>query len=122
MKPNQLQLANRQQSQRLKDLGFDIECREMYNPIGMLLPKNLIPKNGLKGSISAPAVALALIWCRNNHNLHGFVHPVSNTYTYEIKTNRGEYVNSTNRTYNKCYDKTEIALLDEILTILEQKL
>ncbi|MCL2596236.1 MAG: hypothetical protein FWD66_00945 [Paludibacter sp.] len=129
MTNKQLQLCSYEQSKRLKALGFDWKCDWFYNLDRIKIPEKIsLNWNGncySVGKTSAPTVALALKWCRDEKGIFNCVYfdltsfrkgYYGSFYLFADKTSihRTETISS--------YELVESALLDEILTLLENKL
>jgi hypothetical protein len=137
MKEKQLQIVTFEQARRLKKLDFDWECAQCY---GLNAPdagvyKELFTEQeslnyndteqfpmmtiALFGySLSAPTVALAFKWIRDEKKLFGYTgNAVKGIFGYSFY-NRHEVIESEIE-YNT-YEAAESALLDELLTILEK--
>jgi hypothetical protein len=136
MNTKQLQLVTFEQAKRLKQLGFDWNVGYFYNPASKQLKPNFIIRaeegefltadyflvdnnyDRKHPKISAPSVALALKWMRDEK---GFDYSITNERLYN------EYGYSllngtTGRLHIKGgYEAAENALLDELLTILEEE-
>jgi hypothetical protein len=134
-KDDMLQLVTSEQAKKLAKLGFSLQVDYYFRP------HNDTPFhsdrrhdfNECSSDIgdyqySAPTIALAMVWLREKLDIHGYVdrnpsgwyYVVSDWYekgtiTYKIQSNKNcidEY---------ESYDTAEIALLDEILKLMEQK-
>jgi hypothetical protein len=128
MNTKQLQLVTYEQAQRLKKLGFNIEVpvQDVYaedrHNVFVDCETGWVNWNAKKGYISAPTVALALKWIRDEKNIVCHV-------TTQMKHFRLEYrflyrlnyaqVKSKSSYYDN--DAAENALLDELLTVLERE-
>jgi len=129
----ELQLVSFKQAQRLKELGFDFETTHFYieseeennvYPFWRSIEsygRNIYNWNNKEDLISAPTVALALKWFRD-------VKGIVNCIKREIVENDGtiEYLGQfknmylTDYTYDT-YEAAEKALLDELLTLIENE-
>jgi hypothetical protein len=120
---NQLQLVTYEQATMLKKLGFDIETYKYYcdkYPIhGITLNDayHFGNWNESDKNFSAPTVALALKWFRDEKDIE---------YSIEYGANYFWHIHNISHE-NTCdvgletYDEAESALLDELLTILEKQ-
>ncbi|MDR3132997.1 MAG: hypothetical protein LBU42_03115 [Prevotellaceae bacterium] len=134
MNTKQLQLVTFEQAVRLKKLGFDWETTESYDAfLQTLQPLNPFPRNfndkvyTVNGHAlaSAPTVALALEWVRENWLLADWL-DFSGEYDED-----GEPRFYSNYLFGKEPRKTskkamprksiESALLDELLNVLEKE-
>jgi hypothetical protein len=127
-----LQLVTFEQAKRLKALGFDWGIYHCYDIDGELGGGGVCNKNTVRGEyelFSAPTVALALKWMRDEKGFFGYVSysPAWNQYDYqgfmwhidsEIKC-KCEQANLYELT--DTYEEAEHTLLDEILTLLEEE-
>ena len=122
MDNKQLKMVTFKQAKFLKDLGFDWECRIMYDCDGILQYESVF-SNWNKGSnfFSAPTVALTLKWFRD---VKKTVCTVDFNY-YQNSVYKTEYYasiglnNNDHHWYSENYDTyedAESALLDELLT------
>jgi len=126
-----LNLCSFEQAQRLKKAGFDWDVTDFYveNPNDFMLVKPVLTKikwdelDTTNIYHSAPTVALALKWFRDEKGIRGFVLQ-TNRANYKIFADYDNGVNSGNYNlgYNfyNTYEAAESALLDELLTILEE--
>jgi hypothetical protein len=146
MNDKELQLVTFEQAKRLKSAGFDWHTNHFYGYLGYdyCLADNYQDWNSRKWDfderISAPAVALALQWMRNVKNIHyevgvnqycyepslGSPFNARYDYRYTFKAYKdGEKVASRGNAFQiqdapyKSHESAEIALLNELLTILE---
>ena len=137
MYKDRLQLVTFEQAKRLKVLDFDWETSVAYyddpNAIksglayavrygGYVSIKNLLMNvNGMSNlHCSAPTVTLALKWIREEKGIKCCVEFYGNDrYTYVIHTETGTRIFTLKRFFT--YESAESALLDELLTILEQE-
>jgi hypothetical protein len=126
MDTKQLQLVTQRQAQRLKAAGFDWDCGYHYRGENRL--KDYPPlsnKELAENSFSAPTVALALEWVRENWLLADWL-DFSGEYDED-----GEPLFYRNYLFGKELRKTskkamprksiESALLDELLNVLEKE-
>jgi hypothetical protein len=126
METKQLQLVTFEQAKRLKELGFDWETtyyyRKWYGDY-QLREDHSSNFNGWEETVdpkeklmSAPTVALALKWFRDEKGFDYSIIkgrlPFEYSYTF-LNGARG-------RLHFKSYETTERALLDELLNILEE--
>jgi hypothetical protein len=136
MNTKQLQLVTFEQAKILKALGFNWNVGYFYNATSKQLKPNFIGATQ-KGEflttdnflvdnnysrkfpkISAPSVALALKWMRDEK---GFDYSITkgrryNEYGYSLLNG------TTGRLHiNGDYEAAELALLDELLTVLEKE-
>jgi len=129
MENNQLQLVTFEQTKRLKELGFNWRVYSCYAKSGDIYPYapdapyDFNSRPELDVLISAPTVQLALKWLRENeeHHIVGTVEydEFSDGYSYKIvrifdisKYSDNEYAT---------YEAAESALLDELLTFIENQ-
>jgi hypothetical protein len=135
METKELRLVTHEQAERLKRLGFDWETRDMYwgngdfgNNIG-LFNHNQEGAYDDEGVVSAPAVALALKWIRDEKEIRCGIDVRASFEGGRINIfycgKFAQYVSyglawtETNR--KDSYPKAESALLDELLTVLEKE-
>jgi len=123
----QLQLVTFEQAKRLRNSGFDWELCEAYNCNGRIFKTTeKINHNWFDGDYSdcsAPTVALALKWCRDEKNISGFCQEYYHGWCYEIYSignDRISICGNDLRIFFNTYELAESVLLDEILTILEK--
>lgn len=129
MNNNQLQLVTFEQAKRLKQAGFDWPTNHWYNDpvskeaIGKDFDSNfnIFIREGW--DMSVPTVALALKWIRDIKDLDSGIEPIfdpwSSCMCYRIhivlpsgnKETKGAFYD---------FDEAEIALLDELLTLIER--
>ena len=127
MDKQQLQLVTYEQAKRLKKLGFDWYTQWYYNISGAINGYNQLDgKNFNSGilfrymdTVSAPTVALALKWmrdiCKRHASIYMVMHALSDNVYWAFDYRRmqhGDYCT---------YEAAELALLDELLTILEKE-
>jgi len=135
MNEKQLQLCSFEQSKRLKQLGFDYPCFEFYYEDGELghhfdgncdayFPDNFNKEDtgcylGDLEIFSAPPVALALKWFRDEKNIYSWIE------THFYAGNKIKYrgfigvgINEMTNIFDT-YESAESVLLDELLEILE---
>ena len=96
MNNTELQLVSYEQAVRLKELGFDYKCIEIC--------------------FTTPTVALALKWMRDVKGMKGFV-------SYDVRSRLWFYsIAYTDLAPSfETYELAESALLDELLTLLENE-
>ena len=125
MKDNKLQIVNFEQAQRLKAAGFgwthkESGCKWYYvEPNGNVMTMDLPFTDK---SIAAPAVALALKWMRDVHNLFGDArigNEPRGLFFFDVWNKNGEFLRGGNLDYNT-YETAESALLDELLNVLDK--
>jgi len=140
----ELQLVNFEQAKRLKSAGFDWAVPSFYfineksEINGTLIIKEKYQLKGyenwkgwyywdatLNCRVSAPTVAIALKWIRDVKIIHGYIDRAASGWYFEIdKANNGasllkDFLDKFD--YFDTYEAAEIALLDEILTLIENK-
>jgi hypothetical protein len=126
MNTKQLQLVNFEQAKRLKALGFDWETQEYYHPNGEILDLLFYSKNG---GIKAPTVALVLKWIRDEKGYDCMVHRsyadntkyLGEVYKFDANDVERAYIQSVRIKQQNTYEAAESALLDELLTIMEEE-
>jgi hypothetical protein len=125
---NVLQLVSFSQAKRLKELGFDFELYAFYYCCGTL-EVNITKRNNndpfysIDSDIySAPTVALALKWFRDVKGLIGLITSVCSKgkLSHYVPFIIGKEVNLPLFEKNN-YELAEKMLLDDLLTILENK-
>ncbi|MDR1223264.1 MAG: hypothetical protein LBL07_10385 [Tannerella sp.] len=133
MSTKQLPLVTYGQAKRLKELGFDWECISRYSfkklknnqERVMIAHPNIVDWNTRSDMygwnfISAPAVAQALKWIRDEK---GIICGIDRYASYEHTC--GWWLDNRNiKRYADAfitYEGSESALLDKLLTILEKK-
>jgi hypothetical protein len=121
MNKNQLPPVTFEQAKRLKELGFDWETRHYYfdedeENRELEYGDEFDYNHGIYGyeTTSAPTVALALKWMRDEINMHKIVTAHTGCFSTE------SYYMANGKEFDD-YDAAESALLDELLTILEDK-
>jgi len=132
---NQLQICSFEQAKRLKELGFDWECNSYFELDGSLINhqdywdyngEEYYQWSGDIGVTSAPTVALALQFIRNNKNVFSCVDFAVanfrkgyywNYFSFENK----DICDKTDDLFGS-YELAESALLNKLLTILEKQL
>ena len=125
----QLQYVNRQQAERLANLGFDWELYSFYrNETEVIVgeTKRNFNAQEWRDWISAPTVAHALKWCRDVKGIRCAVNyetwwstrdnKEKSYYTITIKE-----VGSKSCGYYEIYEEAENALLDRVIIFLEEK-
>jgi len=122
----ELQLCSFEQAQRLKKAGFDWEVGECYFEYDKRLGTGYKATNhnfqdSRCRSVSAPTVALALKWIRDEK---GIVNCIKRDFEYsEIPVYLGQFKDMYITDYGyDTYEEAESALLDELLNILEKSL
>ena len=135
----ELQIVNLEQAKRLKQAGFDWDCFDAFRLVDNEFGKanELVPYQGsnkLSDYASAPTVALALKWIRENYkklNLYFYIYAEKEHYGYfinkgvedyysEMKKNQdGEFESNKDGRF-KTYDTAESILLDKLLTLIEK--
>jgi hypothetical protein len=124
MNTKQLQLVTYEQAKRLKGLGFDWELTKAYN-FDKRLFSTAKPYNHNSGTdeyrdYSAPTVALALKWTRDEK---GITCGIERYASY--KHTRGWWIDNRNIEHYAdvfaVYEAAESALLDKLLDILEKE-
>jgi len=118
----QLQLVTYEQAKRLKALGFDWTVYEYYREETKewTYPDFSGYDNSAVNDISAPAVALALKWIRDEKKIKCCVEFYGkDEYTYNIYTKTGARIFTHMRVDD--HSIADSALLDELLTLLEEK-
>jgi hypothetical protein len=140
MNTKQLPLVTYEQAKRLKALGFDLETQSYYSTFNT--EKETLENAGFIGKwntgpgshkmTTAPTVALALKWIRDEKDMYNsvnFFDVITPEYMglYQVNhvTNVGSkrlYPRTTCETQPvNTYEAAESALLDELLTILEEE-
>jgi hypothetical protein len=121
MNNKELQLVTFEQAKKLKELGFDWKSTKAYNFNKRLFstvePYNHNSESDEYPDYSAPSIALALKWIRDEKALD-----------YRIQFNKGgsasycRNITSLHRQWAyACYEAAESTLLDELLSILEEE-
>jgi hypothetical protein len=120
----QLQIVSFEQAERLKKAGFDWKTEHVYIPdsASEIYERGCICPEYKK--IPLPTVAIALKWFRDIKKIANSVYQLP-----LIGQKSKEYKYSFNKTYGcihpekgfSTYEAAEIALLDELLTILENE-
>jgi len=121
MYDKQLQICSYEQAVALKRAGFDWDCFHAYRLVDNELGKAgcLVDYQGGNTSPEyaiAPPVSLALKWCRD---VKGFDYSIIEgrlpfEYSYNLLNGKRAVL------HIKGYEEAESALLDEILTLIEQ--
>ena len=120
----QLQLVTLEQAKKLKELGFDWECIYLYDESGKRC--SVITKenhNDLPIFFSAPEIALALKWFRDER---GMRYNIEFHNDLEFRNEEHYEYNYWEDTYNNCkckwcktYEAAESALLDALIEYAE---
>lgn len=146
MKNKQLQIVSFDQAKRLKEAGFNVECFERWkydrfngevsvgfsdtNPVLRMRDWNV---QKIKGFVffSAPTVALALKWIRDEKGILSHIMFITVSFLREKYGYRGEYINTKkvedtrwSDSYTPVFDtyeECESYLLEELLTLIEKK-
>ena len=132
MNTKQLQLVTFEQAKKLKALGFDLEVVHNYYPDGELHTasemdnynnEDWVISNTKENVISAPAVALALKWFRDEKKLKNAVCLCrwSNTTDGSVRDVYQPSIRGKLRFEYDTYEAAESALLDELLTVFEEE-
>jgi hypothetical protein len=132
MKEKQLSLVTYEQAKRLEKLGFDYPIPSFYFKDGVLYEKDRSRLNGCKGwkgwhcrratqgiRFSAPTVALALKWIRDEKGIKCTVEQYyagDGHWRYE-----GCIYGNHKTSVFDAYESAESALLDKLLTVLEKE-
>jgi hypothetical protein len=131
MKTKQLQLVTFEQAKRLRKLGFDWESRSLYFSDDKKIADDyiLFDYNSTKieplEAFSAPIVALALKWFRDEKGLFGCVQFAivnfrkGHYYKYFSFSNK-KIAAKSDELFGK-YEDAERALLDGLLSVLEKE-
>jgi len=128
----QLQLVTFEQAKRLKKLGFDWKVNTFYQSQKQRndIFDDYNDSEWHEDRFSAPTVALALKWCRDEKKIDNSVEFCgynelgtrkwyeSAYYKFKEELNAGHRIMVIR---SKSYSVAESALLDEILTILEKR-
>ena len=121
MENNQLQLISFEQAQCLKKLGFDWETSWFYTQVGKLRTGGFYNFNKFIEEFSAPPVALALKWFRDEKYREYYrkkFHISLSRYGWRYK-----YIDIDGfldqSLHFDTYEAAESALLDDILTHIE---
>ncbi len=109
----QLQLVTFEQALRLSRLGFDWATDAFYHSDGVA-DIYVFQNHNAEGKISAPTVALALKWMRDNEEAGTCLANLSGEATFVCCINDIESMGCL-----ETYEQAESVLLDELLTILE---
>ncbi len=118
----QLQLVTFEQALRLSRLGFDWETEAFYHSDGTA-DIYVFQNHNAEGQISAPTVALALKWMRTEQNIVCDPFSAMRNFRLEYRWRyRLNYAQVTSNNTFLDYEQAEFALLDELLTILENKI
>ncbi|MCL1856994.1 MAG: hypothetical protein FWF84_05075 [Kiritimatiellaeota bacterium] len=127
MSDNQLRLVALEQAKRLKAAGFGWEA-DMFFYVGLpgsgYAPSGH-PQNSYRDNhnyelykVSAPTVALALKWARDEMGMGGHVYPVKSVRDGSVRWCVSFVL--TDGAFNT-YDDAESALLDAVLGEIEQR-
>ena len=125
----ELQLVSYEQAKKLVKLGF---CCDEANSYSIYKWYATTPSGDMEIwessftniTIPAPTVSLALKWCRQEKGMYCSVFQVqfigkgSNEYSFSYSTEYGHFY--TENIFST-YENAESALLDNILTLLEQQ-
>ena len=122
MNTQQLQLVTFEQAKRLKELGFNWENTNFYNSVKVLFKeRNISDHNFFKQRFSAPTIALALKWFRDEKciisEITSSLSSCGWSYTFYINPIMPDELIAEFNTY----ESAESALLNELLTLLEKK-
>jgi hypothetical protein len=123
----QLSLVSYGQAKRLNAVGFDWECSGYYWKSENRGRGHEIINHNKYDDYSAPTVALALKWFRDERNLTGLIARNATDWYFEIcKAGCGTsvYFSPDSFCYEdgfETYESAESTLLDELLTILEKE-
>ena len=134
MKDNQLQIVSYSQAVKLREAGFDWNTSHYYEKVmvnGLYrdIENDRVLKNSFiadwgKYKLSAPTVALALKWFRDVKGLTAFCDDKYHGWHYEIYSIGCDAIRIDGndlRIFFETYEEAESALLDELLTIIEDK-
>jgi hypothetical protein len=118
----ELQLVTFEQAKKLKELGFDWEIEDIYWADGDYEHNYCLGNwnddvGEEEGCISAPTVALALKWFRDEKGIVCYIEYCDKKYVGEHSTFRNLW-NCTDE-YDT-YEDAESAMLDEIITLINQ--
>ena len=113
-----------EQALALKELGFDEECFDYYNPIEHKLNIFGVINSKLdfsKAWIPAPLYQQAFRWFREKYRLSGFIFSYNNTWNWKI-----DLINVSSEDYSKdikydTYEEAESACLDVLIEICKNK-
>jgi hypothetical protein len=133
MKEKELQLVTFEQAKKLSNIGFDGKTNYYFRPYNSIpfYSTSRYNFNECNDDInvgsyqcSAPTVAHALKWIRDQKNLHGFCDRNATEWYFKIcKADNGTTVYGFNY-YDEefeSYEAAESELLDKLLTILEKE-
>ncbi|MDR0371588.1 MAG: hypothetical protein LBH80_07030 [Prevotellaceae bacterium] len=131
MNEKKLQLVTFEQAKRLKELGFDWECEKYYNSHNELYawnknagenPNSFPHYEGVADCFSSPAVALALKWMEEEKEIINETFTQTKHFGHEFCWRfREDYTTTTSEKGYRTRITAESALLDELLTILENE-
>jgi hypothetical protein len=121
-----LQLSNPEQSKRLKQAGFNWKTQEFwYDMFGTAALKNALAIKDYHDNLCypAPEVPVALKWMRDVKGLYGVVRlhysPYLKKIVFCLSLNIKGNIKSEYTIYHT-YEDAESALLDALLTLLEE--
>jgi hypothetical protein len=114
MKTNQLQLVNFEQAKRLKVAGFDFPVNSFYYGDLTYIPIAENHNNNKGDKYSAPTVALALKWLRDEKGMCNVQVSYSHVDTYIF------FIGDKIKGHWDTYEAAESALLDELLKMIEE--
>jgi hypothetical protein len=121
MELKELQLVTYEQAVRLKKLGFDWKVDKFYDEYGISSLAVSMNMNDLPHAYSAPTVALALKWMRDEkkitYKISGDIFSFDYRKQYYSSVNMAQYEDR----FNGDYEAVESALLDNLLTVLENQ-
>jgi hypothetical protein len=132
MREKELQLVTFEQAKKLESLGFDWKTQWYYSIFKT--EKEILKDAGFLGqwnngqenltAISAPTVALALKWVRDEKNFYGFCDKNLLGWCFEIyKADNGGivYVSHIFDKVGETYEDAESALLDKLLIFIQKE-
>jgi hypothetical protein len=119
METKQLPIVTCEQAKKLKASGFDWKCDKYYFEDDQgETPGYILNHNRYDDFYSAPTVALALKWIRDEkNNLFEVTHTDAGEWYYRKRI--AQWSEASECIFNT-YEAAESALLDELLTILEK--
>jgi hypothetical protein len=130
MNKKELSLVSCEQAEKLKKLGFDWECSQIYasetdfhnqTKKGEIY-EGVNYKNSYGGDYTAPTVALALKWLRDEKYIFAYIFvdgfKSRREFCWSAHSDR-HYGNFGGEGFDS-YEAAESALLNELLTILEK--
>jgi hypothetical protein len=109
---------------RMKRLGFKENCLGTYKKEKLIITRiSISESNMLKlEDCPAPLFSQAFRWFREEYKLHNGIVPYYDYYYYLIKDfNNGEEYRSNDLT-EFIYEKAELACLEKLIEIVEEKL